>query len=143
MPKPSHLLALASALAAVACSPARTALPPDAHVETLQTASIVLHGTAAAHPASASCASSGTESTTRYLQLKEDATANIVLRPVGGVAVLHVQELASNKTWCVMTRGDGSGATIPGEFPSGIYSITVEGSHSDTPTPYSVVFEKL
>jgi hypothetical protein len=143
MPKRSLLVAVIPALAAIACSPARTALPPDAHVETLQTASLFLHGTAAPHPASASCASSATESTTRYLQLKEDTTANIVLRPTGSVAVLHVQELATNKTWCVMTRGDGSGATIPGEFPGGVYSITVEGSHSDTPTPYSVMFEKL
>ena len=116
---------------------------PGAHVEILQTASLVLHGTAAPHPASASCAASTAESTTRYLQLNEDTTANIVLRPTGGVAVLHVQELATNKTWCVMTRGDGTGATIPGEFSRGVYSINVEGSHSDGATPYAVVFEKL
>jgi hypothetical protein len=118
-------------------------LPPDARVELLQTQTLVLHGTAAAHPASASCASSAPGSTTQFLQLKEDTMGNIVLRPTGGVSVLHVQELATNRTWCVMTAGDGSGATIPGEFPGGVYSITVEGSHSDGPTPYAVVFERL
>ena len=148
MPKlPMHVLALlpalASALGTVACSPARTALPPDARVEILQTQKLVLHGTAAAHPSSATCASSAPGPTTQFLRLNEDTMGNLVLRPTGGVSVLHLQELATNKTWCVMTAGDGSGATIPGEFPGGIYAITVEGSHSDGPTPYSVVFERL
>jgi hypothetical protein len=131
------------ALGLLACSPARSALPPNAHLEILQTEKLVLRGTAAPHPESASCASSARDATTRYLQLNEDTTANIVLRPTGAVALLHVEELATNRTWCVMTRGDGTGATIPGEFPSGIYAITVEGSHSDAPTPYSVAIEKL
>ncbi len=154
MPKPPNPLrtllvaALPSALAVsaltlVACSPARSAVPADAHVEILQTQKLVLHGTIAPHPASASCASSAEGSAPQYLRLNEDTTGNIVLRPLGVTAVLHVQELASNKTWCVMTSGDGSGATIPGEFPRGDYSIAVEGSRSSSPAPYSVVFERL
>ncbi|HEY3821020.1 MAG TPA: hypothetical protein VGL81_27840 [Polyangiaceae bacterium] len=141
--------AFAPALAAVpvltllACSPARSAVPADAHVEILQTQKLVLHGTVAPHPASASCASSAAGSAPQYLQLNEDTMGNIVLRPTGGAAVLHVQELATNKTWCVTSAGDGSGATIPGEFPGGVYSITVEGSHSEGPTSYAVVFERL
>jgi hypothetical protein len=147
MPKLSTALAaLLPALAVVpllACSPARTALPPDAHVEILQTQRLVLHGTIAPHPASASCASSAAGSPAQFLQLNDDTMGNIVLRPTAGVAVLHVQELATNKTWCVMTGGDGSGATIPGQFPGGVYSISVEGSHSEGPTPYAVMFERL
>jgi hypothetical protein len=132
-----------SALTLIACSPARSAVPADAHVEILQTQKLVLHGTIAPHPASASCASSAEGSAPQYLRLNEDTMGNIVLRPLGVTAVLHVQELASNKTWCVMTNGDGSGATIPGEFPLGDYSITVEGSRSSSPTAYAVVFERL
>jgi hypothetical protein len=131
------------ALGLLACSPARSALPPNARLEILQTEKLVLHGTAAAHPESASCASSTRDATTRFLQLNEDTTANIVLRPTGGLALLHVEELATNRTWCVMTAADGTGGTIPGEFSSGIYAITVEGSHSDAPMPYSVMIEKL
>jgi hypothetical protein len=145
----ASLLALVSGLAAIsgpgllACSPSRSPVPPDAHVEILQTDKLVLHGTAAPHPGSASCASSSRDGTTRYLQLNEETTGNFVLRPIAGVAVLHVEELATNRTWCVMTHGDGTGGTIPGEFPGGIYAITVEGSQSAAPTPYSVVVERM
>jgi hypothetical protein len=138
----SALTAL-SAIAALACTPARSALPPGAHVEILQTQKLVLHGTAAAHPESATCASSGPAASPQFLQLNEDITGNIGLRPTGGTAVLHLQELATNRTWCVMTHADGTGASIPGDFPGGLYAVTVEGSRSDTPTPYSVVVERL
>lgn len=142
LPLSSILLAL-PALAALGCAPAKTGLPEDAHVEILQTQRLVLHGTAAAHPESANCTSSAGAAEPRYLRLNEDITGNFALRPVAGVAVLHLQELATNRTWCVMTHDDGTGATIPGDFPGGVYSITVEGSHSTAPTPYAVVVEKL
>jgi hypothetical protein len=129
--------------AALGCSGAHGALPPGAHVETLQTQRLVLHGTAPANPASVTCANRSGSSTPQYLELKEDATANVVLRPIAGVAVLHVQELASNKTWCVMSKGDGTGALISGEFPIGVYAISVEGSHASDPLPYAVAFERL
>jgi hypothetical protein len=136
------ILALLPALGALACSPAKSAVPAGAHLEIMQTQRLVLHGTAAAHPESATCASGSAASTPQYLQLNEDITGNFALRPVGGVAILHLQ-LATNRTWCVMTHDDGTGATIPGEFPGGVYSVTVEGSHSIAPTPYSVIVEKL
>jgi len=135
--------AIAATLGLAGCAPARGALPPNASLEILQTDKLVLHGTAPAHAAGASCASSPRDSTTRYLQLDEDTTASFVLRPTGGVALLHVEELANDKTWCVMARADGTGATIPGEFPAGVYAITVEGSHSSAPTPYAVVVERM
>lgn len=130
-------------LAGVACSPVRSALPPDAHVEILQTEKLVLHGTAAPHPESATCASRMAGSAPQYLQLNDDTRASFFLRPVPGVAVMHVEQLATNQTWCVMTRGDGSGASLPGEFSDGIYAITVEGSHSEAAMPYAVLVERL
>lgn len=136
-------IAASLSVCALACAPAKSALPPGAHVEILQTQTLVLHGTAAAHPASASCASGPATTAARFLQLNEETTGNLLLRPIGREAVLHMQELATNRTWCVMTRADGTGATIPGEFPGGVYAITVEGSRSDAATPYEVVFERL
>lgn len=138
----SALVAFSGA-ASLACSTSHPALPPGSHVEILQTQKLVLHGTAAPHPESATCASSAAAGAPQYLQLNEDITGSIGLRPTGGVAVLHVQELASNRTWCVMTHGDGAGAAIPGDFPGGTYAITVEGSHSEAPTAYSVVVERM
>ncbi|HEY1691982.1 MAG TPA: hypothetical protein VGG39_07460 [Polyangiaceae bacterium] len=144
----AHVLAIAAmtisaSVLSLACAPAKSTVPPGARVEILQTQRLVLHGTAAAHPESATCASSHDGSTPQYLQLNEDMTGNIALRPVGGVAVLHLQELATNRTWCVMTHDDGTGAAIPGDFPGGVYAITVEGSHAVAETPYAVVVEKL
>jgi hypothetical protein len=145
----ASLFPLVSALAAIsasgllACSPSRSPLPPDARVEILQTDKLVLHGTAAPHPESASCASNARDTSTVFLQLNEETTGNFVLRPTAGVAVLHVEELDTNRTWCVMTHGDGTGGTIPGEFPSGTYAITVQGSRSAAATPYSVVIERM
>ena len=137
------VLAVVAALSAFACSPARSAVPAGAHVEILQTQKLVLHGTAAPHPASASCASGAPTSTSRFLQLNEETTGNLMLRPIGREAVLHLQELATNRTWCVMTRPDGTGAVIPGTFPGGVYSIAVEGSRSEAAAPYEVVFERM
>jgi len=136
-------LAAICALSAVACSSSHGSVPEGASVEILQTEQLVLHGSAAPHPASASCTSTPKGPGTRYLQLNEATMGNILLRPTGGAAVLHVEELASNRTWCVMTRGDGTGASIRDEFPSGAYSITVEGSESGRAMPYAIVFEKL
>jgi hypothetical protein len=143
---PSSLLlvfATFSASAALGCAGERASVPPGAHVELLQTQKLVLHGTAAANPSSASCADRPDHAAPQYLELKEDVAANVVLRPIGAVAVLHVQDLASSRTWCVMTRGDGTGATLPGEFPAGVYAISVQGSHSTEALPYVVSFERL
>jgi hypothetical protein len=130
---------------ATGCSTAHDAVPAGAHVETLQTQSLVLRGTAPAHPGSASCGSSSATAPAQshLLELKEDTTGNIMLRPTSAVAVLHVALLGSSKTWCVTTKGDGTGATIPGDFAMGVYAISVEGSQSKAPLAYQVVFEKL
>jgi hypothetical protein len=131
-------------LGATGCSTAHDAVPAGAHVETLQTQSLVLRGTAPAHPGSASCAPSAVApSQSHLLELKEDVTGNIVLRPTNVPAVMHVALLGSAKTWCVTTKGDGTGATIPGDFATGVYAISVEGSGSRTPLTYQIVFEKL
>jgi hypothetical protein len=136
-------LLLISAVAAVACAPAADApavVPPGAHIETSQARRVVLRGTAAAHPGEASC-DSAPSSAPVYLQVDEETEGSIVLRPIRGAAVLRVEELTSNRTWCVMQERD-AGAAIPGYFPQGVYAIRVENSRASDPTPFEVVFER-
>ncbi len=145
----SHSLAsffpVLTLLGAAGCAAsARDVVPPGAHVETLQTRSLVLRGTAPAHPGSASCGSSDAVSSHAHLlELKEDTTGDIVLRPTAAPAVMHVALLGSSKTWCVTTKGEGVDVSIPGEFAAGVYSISVEGSGSRAPLAYQVVFEQM
>src|SRR6516225_7367581 len=97
------------ALGVAGCVSSGATIPPGAHVETLQTRSLVLRGTAPAHPGSASCASpAAAPEHAHLLELKDDTTGDIVLRPTGGAAVMHVALLGSSKTWCVTTKGEGT-----------------------------------
>jgi hypothetical protein len=136
-------LAGLSGITSAGCATDRDAVPPGANVETLQTQSLVLRGTAPAHPGSASCASSSDAGDRHFLELTDDATMNVTLRPTRSVAVLHVAQLGTRKTWCVMTKGDGLGATIPADFPRGVYAISVLGSHVGESMPYAVAVERL
>jgi hypothetical protein len=143
-----RLLAVGSALTAVACAPTAEAndpvVPSGAHVETLQTLRLVVHGTAAARP-TASC-NSAPSSPPVYVRINDEISGDFTLRPTKGVAVLHVQELSTSKTWCAMTRDDGTGAVIQDLFPGGIFAISVDGEAtrgSAAPTPFEVVVERL
>jgi hypothetical protein len=138
-----RLIALISAAAVAACAPVDTPAetPSGAHVETLQTLRLVVHGTASARP-SASCGSVPS-SPPVYVRLTDEISGDFTLRPLKGAAVLHVQELATSKTWCAMTRDDGTGAVIEGEFPGGVFAIRVEGESVSGATPFEVVVERL
>ncbi len=116
-------------------------VPSGAHVETLEKLRLVVHGTAAARP-SPSCGSMPS-SPPVYVRLTDDISGGFTLRPIRGPAVLHVQELATSKTWCAMSRDDGTGAVIEGEFPGGVFAIRVEGDGAAGPTPFEVVVERL
>jgi hypothetical protein len=139
------MLALAvAAVPLVGCaSNGRDAVPDNAKVETLQTGSLVMRGTANATPGGATC--DATSPVKHFLELTEDTNGAIMLRPPATreVTVLHVTELATNKTWCVMTKGDGAQVSIPGDFASGVYAISITESHTYKPDPYEVVFEKM
>ncbi len=140
-----RLIALMSAATSVAaCAAAETPAPSGAHVETLQTLRLVVHGTASARP-SASCGSVPS-SPPVYVRLTDEISGDFTLRPLKRAAVLHVQELATRKTWCAMTRDDGTGAVIEGEFPGGVFAIRVEGDGVSGATPFEpfeVVVERL
>lgn len=123
---------------------ARGDLPANARVDTLQTGSIVLRGVADADPRGPNCASAELPAK-HLLELKESLVGKLQLRQSlksseALVAVLHVKHLDSNKTWCVMTKPDGTLPTIPGEFATGVYAISVAGAHAQ---PYEVLFETL
>lgn len=142
MSMPLRALVLAPALLAVACGSSQGNVPEGAHVEAVQTQRLVLHGKTHGNGGTLSCSTPSTGAAPSYFELKEDSTANIALRPMNGVAMLHVTSLATQKTWCAMTRPDGTGATIPGDFASGVYAIDVE-SASAAPQAYSVLLERL
>jgi hypothetical protein len=136
------LFALAAA-ALVGCAPSQPPLPEGVTVETLQTERLVLHGVAAPHPESASCSHPSSGAGTKYVQLSEGMVGNISLRPTSGIAVLHIEELASNRKWCVLSHGDARGASVSGDFPPGTYSVSVEGSQSHEQMPFQVVVERM
>ena len=136
---------LGATLALVGCaSNGRDAIPANARVEVLQTGSLVMRGTADATPGSATCATAPLPAK-HVLELLEETTGAIKLRAIGAhdVTVLHVTNLETNKTWCVMTKGDGAEVTIPGDFAAGLYAISVAESNTFKPDPYEVVFEKM
>jgi hypothetical protein len=137
-------LAVAAVPFVVGCaSNGRDALPENARVETLQTASLVMRGEASTTPGGATC--DATAPAKHFLELTEETNGAIMLRPPATheVTVLHVTELATNKSWCVMTKGDGAQVSIPGDFAAGVYAISIVESHSYKPDPYEVVFEKM
>jgi hypothetical protein len=146
MTKSLRTLALVPCLAVAAigtgaCAPSQGVIPEGAHVEMVQTQRVVLHGTAQNSAGTLSCSSPKKAGSPSYFELKDDATANIALRPMAGVAMLHVTNLATQKTWCAMSRPDGTGATIPGEFASGVYAVDVQSSGGAV--AYSVLLERL
>jgi len=147
-----HASGLASlALAALAlggcASGSHTEVPANARVDIMQTDKMVLHGTADASLASPNCKTDALPAK-HLVELKDDLAGHIILRPAGAepaprLAVLHVTQLDTNRTWCVQTSSDGTTATIPGEFPMGVYAISVTEARSATPHKYEVVVEKL
>jgi len=135
--------AIAPLLFTIACATSsHGAAPEGAHVETVQTQRLVLRGVSEGTTGSASCKAPAAGKSTSYVELKEDTNGNFALRPMAGVAVLHVTHLGTQKTWCMTTQSDGSGAIIPGEFATGVYAVDVQSAGSSS-QPYAVQFERL
>lgn len=133
---------LAPLFLSAACASTHGAAPEGARVETLQTQRLVLRGVSESTSGSASCRTPAQGRSPTYVELQEDATGNFALRPMAGVAVLHVTHLGTHRTWCVATQSDGTGASIPGEFVAGVYAVDVQSAGS-AGQPYAVQFERL
>jgi hypothetical protein len=142
----SVVMALAG-LALAGCA-AHAAPPPGVPVHGFVANSLTLRGTAEPTLTSATCSAAAPTSPKHVVELPEETRATIFLGPEKGqpllpVSMLHMTHLDSNRTWCVMTKADGTPAALVGEFPSGVYAIAVAESKSAAPQRYEVTFEKL
>ena len=136
-----------SALALGACAQ-HTVTPPGVPVHGMVANSLTVRGVAEASLTSASCTGAAPVSPKHVVELPEETRVTIFLGPIKGepllpVSMLHLTHLESNRTWCVMTKPDGTPASLVGEFPQGNYAIAVAESRSDVPRRYEVTFEKL
>lgn len=144
----STFVAAAALSSLVGCaSTPRSELPPNAKVDIMQTDRMVLRGTADASKDGPSCKSAALPAK-HVVELKDDMAGHMILRPAAGqaplkLAVFHVTHLDTNKSWCVQIGDDGSTATIPGQFPMGLYGISVTEGQTAAPHRYEVVVEKL
>jgi hypothetical protein len=122
-------------------------VPENARVDSMQTDKMVLRGEAAATVDNPSCKTTALPAK-HFVKLNDDLPGHFILRPAAGepamkLAVLHVTNLDSGKTWCMQAGADGSPATIGADFPNGTYAISVTEGRSTAPHRYELVIEKL
>jgi hypothetical protein len=148
--KLSVVLGLAFAgLAFAGCaSSSAAALPAGVPVHGLVTNSMTLHGVGETTLTSATCTVAAPASPKHVIHLEEGTRAAIFLGPEKGhpplpVTMLHITHLESNRTWCVMTKPDGTPAAIAADFPSGMYAVSVAEPRSSSPRRYEITLEKL
>ena len=136
-----------AALALGGCA-THAAAPPGVPVHGFVADSLVLRGTAEPTLTSASCTAAAPTSPKHVVNFAEDTRATIFLGPEKGqpllpVSMLHLTHLDTNRTWCVMTKADGTPATLAGELPQGLYAVTVAEPKNTPAARYEVTFEKL
>jgi hypothetical protein len=122
-------------------------IPADARVESMQTDKMVLRGEAAASVDNPSCQTNALPAR-HFVKLNEDLNGHFLVRPAAGesalkLAVLHITNLESGKSWCVQAGADGAPAMIGAEFPQGTYAVSVTEGRTSAPHRYELVVEKL
>jgi hypothetical protein len=138
---------LGLAAGSMGCASQSTVLP-GVPVHPLMTETLRLHGTASSLSASPSCTGPVNAKPANVLELADDTRVTILLEAPSGepalpLSMLRVTHLESNKTWCAMTRPDGTPAAIGGELPSGQYAVSVGASASAAPRKYEVRILRL
>jgi hypothetical protein len=124
------------------------AAPAGVPVQALIADRLTLRGTASPTLTNPSCDTSTSLQPSHVFEMPEESQAMIRLTPSLGegplpTAMMHVTNLDTNKTWCVMTKPDGTPATIAGDLPSGMYSVSVAEIVGAPPRRYEVKVEKL
>jgi hypothetical protein len=140
-------LSVVAAAAITGCAGQHIEVPADAHVHLMQTDRIVLRSTSDASMASPSCQTAALPAQI-FVEMKDEVAGHFLLRPhltdVGPkLAVLHVTQLDTGRTWCVESSADGITTAISGDFAQGTYAISVQEPHSMSAHGYEVVVEKL
>jgi hypothetical protein len=125
-----------------------TAALPGVPVHPLMTETLRLEGTATPTLASPSCSAPTLAKPANVLELTDDTRVTIRLAAPSGepalpVTIMRLTHLETNRSWCLVTRADGTPAMIGGEFPSGQYAVSVSEMSSATPHHYEVRVERL
>jgi hypothetical protein len=146
LPLLSSLVGFA-ALALGGCASAPT-LPAGVPVHPLVAEMLTLRGTAAATLANPACSAANPSKPAHLMELSEDTRATVMLGPQLGepplpVSMLHLTHLESNRTWCVMTREDGTPASLADELPMGTYAVSVLEMRGEAPRRYELKVRKL
>jgi hypothetical protein len=129
------------------CAGSKLSVPENAKVDIFQTEKMILRGTADASQDSPSCKSNNAQAK-HYVEVPDGFAGHFLLRPQGTdpapkMAVLHVTQLETGRTWCVESNVDGIRAAIPGDFQMGTYAVSVTEPRSAQPHKYELVVEKL
>ncbi len=135
-------------LAATGCASGGATPPAGVPVHGLVTNSMTLHGVGETTLTSATCTVAAPASPKHIIHLEEETRATVLLGPEKGhpplpVSMLHITHLDSNRTWCVMTKPDGTPAAIAAEFPSGMYAVSVAEPRTAIAQRYEITLEKL
>jgi hypothetical protein len=142
-------LGLGVVVGGVGCAGSQSAILPGVPVHPLIAETLRLQGTATRMATSPSCnAAAGDAKPANVLELDDDTRVTIMLEAPRGepalpLSMLRVTHLATNKTWCALTRADGTPAAIGGELPSGKYAVSVGESASAAPRKYEVKILRL
>jgi hypothetical protein len=109
---------------------------------------MTLHGVAPASLSNPACTAEAPAKPAHLFELSESAHATVILRPRAGdgplpISMLHLTNIETSRTWCVMTKSDGSPAVLASDLPAGTYAVAVAEMHGSEPRAYEVKIEKL
>jgi hypothetical protein len=123
-------------------------VPAGVPVHALVAERLTFQGTAQPTLKNSACTAAAPGKPDHLMHLESDTRATILLGPVPGeaplpVAMLHITNLETNKTWCVMTSADGTPAALGAELPGGMYAISVAETNGAPARRYEVKVSKL
>jgi len=123
-------------------------VPPGVPVHTLVADRLTFQGTAEPTLKNSACTAAAPGKPDHMMSLEFDTRATILLGPVPGeaplpVAMLHLTNLDTNKTWCVMTGADGTPAALGAELPGGMYAVSVAATNGAPARRYEIKVTKL
>jgi hypothetical protein len=137
----------AAAIALAGCA-SRPMVVAGVPVHVLIAQELTLRGVAAPTLSNPSCSGAVAMKAAHVFALEDTTMASIMLHPQAGegalpVTMLHITHLESNRTWCVMTKDDGTPAMVGGELPMGTYEVSVAEMRGAEPRRYELRVEKL
>jgi len=117
-------------------------------VHTVIMGELTMRGVASPSLSNPSCSGALPTKASHVFALEDSTLASIMLNPQPGepalpITMLHITHLESNRSWCVMTKSDGSPAIVGGELPMGTYEVAVAEMRGEEPRRYELRVQKL